>query len=85
MSYNARCWTRQAAALAAAMIFLNGCEGVDFDATVKPCPPVVEYSRAEQAIVAEELAQLPESSLIIGWLADYAVLRDQVRTCHKPL
>ena len=85
MSYNARCWTQQAAALAAAMIFLNGCEGVDFDATVKPCPPVVEYSRAEQAIVAEELAQLPESSLIIGWLADYAVLRDQVRTCHKPL
>ena len=85
MSYNARCWTQQAAALAAVMIFLNGCEGVGFDATLKPCPPVVEYSRAEQARVVHEVAQLPESSLIIGWLADYAVLRDQVRTCHKPL
>jgi len=85
MSYNARCWTLRPGVLAAAMTFLNGCAGVDSDGTVKPCPPVVEYSRAEQAIVAEELAQLPESSLIIGWLADYAVLRDQVRTCHKPL
>ena len=63
------------------MIFLNGCAGVGFDATVKPCPPVVEYSRAEQAIVAEELAALPEGAMIPEWLADYAVLRDQTRGC----
>jgi hypothetical protein len=82
LSYNARCWTQQAAALAAAMIFLNGCEGVDFDATVKPCPPVVEYSRAEQAIVAEELAAMPQRAMIENWLVDYAVLREQVRACQ---
>jgi hypothetical protein len=82
MSYNARCWTRQAAALAAAMIFLTGCEGVGFDATVKPCPPVVEYSRAEQAIVAEELAAMPQGAMIENWLADYTVLREQVRACQ---
>jgi hypothetical protein len=82
MSYNARCWTQQAAALAAAMIFLTGCEGVGFDATVKPCPPVVEYSRAEQAIVAEELAAMPQGAMIENWLVDYAVLREQVRACR---
>jgi hypothetical protein len=82
MSYNARCWTRQAAALAAAMIFLTGCEGVGFDATVKPCPLVVEYSRAEQAIVADELAAMPQGAMIENWLVDYAVLREQVRACR---
>jgi len=55
---------------------------VGFDATVKPCPPVVEYSRAEQAIVAEELAAMPQGSMIESWLADYAVLREQVRACR---
>ena len=82
MSYNARCWTQQAAALAAAMIFLTGCEGVGFDTTVKPCPPVVEYSEAEEARVAAEVAALPEGAVIVSWLADYAVLRDQARACR---
>ena len=43
---------------------------------------MVEYSRAEQARVAEEVAALPEGALIVWWLADYAVLRDQARRCH---
>jgi hypothetical protein len=42
---------------------------------------VVAYSEAEQARVADEVAALPEDALIVGWLADYAVLRDQVRAC----
>jgi hypothetical protein len=42
---------------------------------------VVEYSRAEQARVAKEVAALPEDALIGGWLADYAVMRDQARAC----
>jgi len=46
------------------------------------CPPVVEYSRTEQAQVAKEIAGLPEGALIPQWLADYAVLRAQVRTCR---
>jgi hypothetical protein len=44
---------------------------------------VVEYSRAEQARVAEEVAALPEGALIVGWLADYAVLRDQTWACSR--
>jgi hypothetical protein len=42
---------------------------------------VVDYSRAEQTRLADEVAALPEGAMIVGWLADYAVLRDQVQTC----
>jgi hypothetical protein len=45
---------------------------------------VVEYSQAEQARVAEEVAALPAGALIVTWLADYAVLREQVRACRSP-
>jgi hypothetical protein len=43
---------------------------------------VVEYSRDEQRRMAEEVEALPEDSVIVGWLTDYAVLRGQVRTCQ---
>ena len=63
------------------MIFLTGCEKVGSETPHSACPPVVEYSRAEQTQVAEEIAVLPEGALIVGWLADYAVLRAQLRIC----
>ena len=47
------------------------------------CPPVVDYSRPQQARVADEVAKLPEGALIIGWLSDYAVLRDQAKACGR--
>ncbi|WP_268879078.1 hypothetical protein [Alterinioella nitratireducens] len=43
---------------------------------------MVAYSQAEQMRVAAEVAALPEGALIPGWLADYAVLRDQARACR---
>ncbi len=46
------------------------------------CPAVVEYSQDKQARVAKELASLPERAVIPEWLADYAVLREQVRACR---
>lgn len=67
------------------MLWLAGCAMVGSDATPSACPPVVDYSRPQQAGVADEVAKLPEGSLIIGWLADYAVLREQARACHQPL
>ena len=82
MPSTARCWTPPHAALAAATIFLSGCAGVSSDAPPGACPPVVAYSQAEQARVAEEVAPLPEGALIPDWLADYAVLRDQARACR---
>jgi hypothetical protein len=62
---------------------LTACAGVGFEAGgLSACSPVVEYSREEQARVAKEVAKLPEGTLIIGWLADYAVLREQARACR---
>lgn len=81
MPFIARCWTRPRAALAVVTILLGGCEGVGSDAPHGVCLPVVEYSRAEQARVADELAVLPEGAMISEWLPDYAVLRDQARAC----
>lgn len=81
MPFNARCWRLPPGALAAATIFLNACARVDSDAPASVCPSVVEYSQAEQVGVAEEVAELPEGARIVDWLADYAVLRAQVRTC----
>ena len=81
MPFNDRCWTRPHAALAAATILLTACAGVGSETAPSACPPVVAHSRAEQARVAEEVAALPEGALILGWLADYAALRDQTRAC----
>ena len=81
MPFNVRCWMQPTAALAAATILLTACAGAGFDARPGACPPVVAYSQAEQARVAGEVAALPEGAMIVGWLADYAVLRDQVRHC----
>jgi len=63
------------------MIFLTGCVKAGSDQPHSACPTVVEYSHAEQAKVAEEVSALSEGALIVEWLADYAVLRAQVRSC----
>ena len=81
MQSTVRCWTPPRAALAAAKIFLTACATAGSDAPPSACAPVVAYSQAEQARVAEEVATLPEGALIVGWLADHAVLRDQARVC----
>ena len=81
MLFNARCWTPPAAALVIATIFLSGCERVGSEGAAPTCPPLVEYSRAEQAQVANEVAELSEGAMIIDWLSDYAVMRGQARIC----
>jgi hypothetical protein len=47
-----------------------------------PCPPVVDYTAADQARAAGEVEALPEGAVIVRMLGDYAVLRDQVRACR---
>jgi hypothetical protein len=47
-----------------------------------PCPPVVDYTAAEQVRAADEVEALPESAAIVRMLSDYAVLRDQARACR---
>ena len=51
---------------------------------VAACPPVVEYSREFQARAAEERALLPEGSAVAEMLADYSVMREQLRaSCQE--
>lgn len=50
--------------------------------TRAPCPPVVEYTAADQARAADEVEELPEGAAVVRMLSDYAVLRDQARTCR---
>ena len=83
MPLNARCWMRPVAALVIAALFLSACATGGSDTASGTCPPVVEYSRANQARVADEVAALPEGAVIVGWLADYAVLSEQVRACNS--
>lgn len=63
--------------------WLTGCSTVGSDIPPGACPPVVDYSRAEQMSVAAEVAALPDGAMIVGWLADYAVLRDQAHACWQ--
>ncbi|MBE0455791.1 MAG: hypothetical protein IBX58_19370 [Roseovarius sp.] len=81
MTSNARCWRPQAAAPLIAMLWLSACAMGGFDIRA-PCPPVVEYTAAEQARAAAEVGALPEGAMIVGMLSDYAVLRDQARACR---
>jgi len=48
---------------------------------VPVCPPVVEYSREFQTRATDELDLLPVRSAIAEMLSDYAVMREQARTC----
>lgn len=75
------CWTQPHAALVGATICLTGCAGVGSDTPPSACPPVVDYSANEQRQVVEEIEALPDGAVIVDWLADYAVLRDQARAC----
>lgn len=81
MKSNARCWTPPAAAPLIAMLLLTGCAMGGSD-TRSPCPPVVEYSAADQVRAAEEVEALPEGTAVVAMLSDYAVLRDQARACR---
>jgi hypothetical protein len=65
----------------AATILLSACAMVGSETPPSACPPVVDYSRPQQARLADEVAKLPEDALIIDWLSDYAVLRDQAKAC----
>lgn len=62
------------------MLWLTGCAMAGSDARA-PCPPVVDYSAADQTRAADEVEALPEGAVIVRMLADYAVLRDQARAC----
>ena len=81
MQSTARCSTPPPVALLIAMLLLTGCAMGSSDARA-PCPPVVEYTAADQARAADEVETLPEGAVIVRMLNDYAMLRDQARACR---
>lgn len=68
------------AALLTLTLWLSGCATAGSE-SVPACPPVVAYSRTDQARAADEIAALPDGAVIVRMLSDYAVLRDQARAC----
>jgi hypothetical protein len=81
MPSNDRCSTLPPAALMIAILWLTGCAMGGSDASA-PCPPVVDYTAADQVRAADEVEALPEGAIVIRMLSDYAMLRDQVRACQ---
>ena len=80
MKSNARCCLRPAAVPLISMLSLSAC-GMGSSDRPSSCPPVVNYSAAEQSRAAAEVGALPEGAMIARMLSDYAVLRDQARAC----
>ena len=56
----------------------------EFEPVVGVCPPVVEYDAGLEARAAEEVKSLPEESVVVGMLGDYAVMPEQARGCVFP-
>lgn len=49
----------------------------------RACPHLTEYSAQTQLDVADELAKLPDGSLLANvMMPDYGTLRDEVRACN---
>lgn len=66
--------------LAILLLSLTGCAGT----TSSACPPVANYSAAEQDQAASELQALPSSDVMLPrMMGDYGVMRKQARDCLK--
>jgi hypothetical protein len=83
MSSTAGCWKPLPVVPMIVMLWLTGCAvgGSDRGGSAA-CPPVVDYTAAEQHRAAGELEALPEGAMLVRMLSDYAVLRDQARGCR---
>lgn len=63
-----------------ATLLLTACATESSDTAL--CPPVVEYSAADQTRAAVEVEATPENAVLVRMMSDYAVLRDQARACR---
>ena len=81
MKPNAECSKQRLAVLAIGMSFFSACATVSSERAVGVCPPVVEYDAGFQARAAAEVKTLPDGSVVVEMLSDYAVMREQARVC----
>lgn len=56
-------------------VFLSGCGGEVFSV----CPRIEPYSREVQSKAADELDALPADSALSSMIADYGVMRAELR------
>lgn len=66
------------AVIAVLMILLTGC-----GATNSSCPPLIEYTEAQQKGLADELQALPQDSVIPDFIIGYSIQRDNLRLCNQ--
>ena len=84
MKFNAECWKPRLAALAIVTSLLTACATVSSERVTGVCPPVVEYNAGFQARAAEEVLLLPDGSIVVEMLSDYAVMQEQAQVCDFP-
>ena len=48
-----------------------------------PCPPLVNYTAEQSQMLAEEIERMTPDMVTPDIVADYLVLRGQVRTCRQ--
>jgi hypothetical protein len=63
----------------AVMSLLTACSTTK---TYSACPKPAEYSKVYRKAAAAELKALPAAPYVDGMLADYFVLRQQVKVCN---
>ena len=81
MTSNAACWRLPAPALVIATSLLSACATDGSDRGGAICSPVVAYDQAARDRAAAELEALPDDAVLVGMMADYAVMRAQARVC----
>jgi hypothetical protein len=84
MKSNAGCSRPRLAGLAIVSSLLSACATVSSERVVGVCPPVVGYDDGVQARTAEEVQALPDGSVVVELLSDYAVMRERARGCVFP-
>ena len=73
-----RCSKLRASGLLTTVLFLSACGAVSSDPP-QPAPTLVQYEQTTLDRVADDLALLPEDSPLHAMMADYAMVRDQIR------
>ena len=81
MKFNAECSKLRFAVLVIVTSLLGACATVSSERALGVCPPVVEYDGGFRMRAAGEVKLLPEGSVVVEMLSDYAVLREQLRGC----
>lgn len=72
-------------ALLTATIWCAGCASAGYDADTNLCPQLKAYTKEFSMELADEIAALPKDAKLVSVVADYMVLRAQVRVCASPM